>query len=161
MADLSKIMIPNGTTYTIKDETARELADSKSEVSVSQTLTSGTEIASIIVDGSPTKLYAPSGGGGGTAMTDTEVNTAVDDAFVYDITLNFGSTIASVQNLQGQTVTTGIVGETYMVVCDSIISSISSTPQVTFQLDSTKAYFVMPDEAISIDVYVVHQGGDN
>jgi hypothetical protein len=161
MADLSKIMIPNGTTYTIKDETARELADSKSEVSVSQTLTSGTEIGSVTVDGTVTKLYAPQGGGSVDALTDAEIEAAVDGAFVYNITLNFGSTIASVQNLQEQTVTTGIVGETYMVVCDNIISSISSTPQVTFQLDSTKAYFVMPDEAISIDVYVAHQGGDN
>lgn len=73
MADLSKIMIPNGTTYTIKDETARELADSKSEVSVSQTLSSGTAIASITVDGTSTTLYAPSGGGGGGGLSFDDV----------------------------------------------------------------------------------------
>jgi hypothetical protein len=36
-----------------------------STVAVTQTLTSGTEIASISVDGTATKLYAPAGGGGG------------------------------------------------------------------------------------------------
>ena len=41
---------------------AYDLADSKSVVSVSQTLTSGTEIGSVTVDGTATTLYAPSGG---------------------------------------------------------------------------------------------------
>lgn len=41
---------------------AYDLADSKSIVSVTQTLTSGTEIGSVTVDGTATTLYAPSGG---------------------------------------------------------------------------------------------------
>ena len=105
------------------------------------------------------------GGGGATEMTDAEVNTAVDDAFVYNITLNAGASIASVQNLQGQTVTTGIAGGTYKVVVDTDSDGwyASSTPQVTFQLDSVSktASFVMPDEAINIDVFVPHGGGSN
>lgn len=70
MADLSKIMTPNGTTYNIKDETARSIANGKSTVSVSQTLSSGTAIASVTVDGASTTLYAPSGGGGGLSFDD-------------------------------------------------------------------------------------------
>lgn len=118
-------------------------------------------------DGTGIRLWTGSASSGATAMTDAEVNTAVDDAFVYNITINDGASLASVQNLQGQTVTTGIAGRTYKVVVvtdtDSDRWSVSSTPQVTFQLDSANktASFVMPDEAISIDVYVLHGGGSN
>lgn len=38
--------------------------DTVGEASVTQTLTSGTEIATVTIDGTATKLYAPSGGGG-------------------------------------------------------------------------------------------------
>lgn len=116
-------------------------------------------------DGTGIRLWTGSASSGATAMTDAEVNTAVDDAFVYNITLNAGASIASVQNLQGQTVTTGIAGGTYKVVVDTDSDGwyASSTPQVTFQLDSVSktASFVMPDEAISIDVFVPHGGGTN
>lgn len=40
--------------------------DTVGEASVTQTLTSGTEIATVTIDGTSTKLYAPSGGGGST-----------------------------------------------------------------------------------------------
>lgn len=39
--------------------------DTVGEASVTQALTSGTEIATVTIDGTATKLYAPSGGGGG------------------------------------------------------------------------------------------------
>lgn len=39
--------------------------DTVGSASVTQTLTSGTEIATVTIDGTATKLYAPSGGGGG------------------------------------------------------------------------------------------------
>lgn len=42
-----------------------------SSVSVTQTLTSGTEIGGITIDGTETKLYAPSSSGGGGTLTDT------------------------------------------------------------------------------------------
>lgn len=44
-----------------------------SSVSVSQTLTSGTEIGGIIVDGAETKLYAPSGGDRGSGLSGKKV----------------------------------------------------------------------------------------
>lgn len=37
--------------------------DTVGEASVTQTLTSGTEIATVTIDGTSTKLYAPAGGG--------------------------------------------------------------------------------------------------
>ena len=39
--------------------------DTVGSASVTQTLTSGTEIATVTIDGTATKLYAPEGGGGG------------------------------------------------------------------------------------------------
>ncbi len=48
-------------------KTAYDLADSKSTVSVTQTLSSGTKIGDITVDGTTTNLYAPSGGSGGVS----------------------------------------------------------------------------------------------
>lgn len=62
MADISKITLPDSSEYNIKDATARSIANGKSTVSVSQTLTSGTEIAKVTVNGTATALYAPSGG---------------------------------------------------------------------------------------------------
>ena len=59
-----------------------------SEVSVTQTLQSGTKIAEISVDGTTTNLYAPAGGGGATALddlTDVSLTTpAAGDVLVYD-----------------------------------------------------------------------------
>lgn len=81
MADISKITLPDSSEYNIKDATARSIANGKSTVSVSQTLTSGTEIGSVTVDGTATKLYAPQGGSA-DALTDPEIDEAVDAAFV-------------------------------------------------------------------------------
>lgn len=58
-------------------KSAYDLADSKSIVSVTQTLSSGTEIGSVTVDGVSTPLYAPSGGGSAEALTDAEIEAAV------------------------------------------------------------------------------------
>lgn len=101
-------------------KSAYDLADSKSIVSVSQTLTSGTEIGSVTVDGTATTLYAPSASGGSSvsvsqiattgdniaditvdgtttnvyngvvALTDAEIEEAVDEAFpvVYEISIS-------------------------------------------------------------------------
>lgn len=45
--------------------------DTVGEASVTQTLTSGTEIATVTIDGAATKLYAPEGGGGGPEPSST------------------------------------------------------------------------------------------
>lgn len=59
MADISKITLPDNVTYNIKDTTARNLAGGKSSVSVYQTLTSGTKIGGVVIDGTDTSLYTP------------------------------------------------------------------------------------------------------
>lgn len=64
---------------------AYDLANSKSVVSVSQTLTSGTEIGSVTVDGTQTKLYAPSGSGGSTVSV-SQIATTGDN--IADITVD-------------------------------------------------------------------------
>lgn len=50
-------------THRTATDTEKQTWNNKSTVSVSQTLTSGTEVGSVTVDGTETKLYAPSGGG--------------------------------------------------------------------------------------------------
>lgn len=55
MADISKIKLPNGNEYDIKD----------ANISVTQKTSTGTNIADITIHGTTTSLYAPSGGGGG------------------------------------------------------------------------------------------------
>ena len=49
--------------------------DTVGSASVTQTLTSGTEIATVTIDGTATKLYAPEGGGGST-VTVTPILTS-------------------------------------------------------------------------------------
>lgn len=87
MADISKITLPDSSEYNIKDATARSIANGKSTVSVSQTLTSGTEIAKVTVNGTATSLYAPQGG--------TDILTDSYDASTKTLTLSLlnGSTV--------------------------------------------------------------------
>lgn len=68
--------------------TSSDISDwnSKSEVSVTRHTTTGTNIADLTIDGTTTKLYAPTGGGGG--ITDVEVNgTSVVTGGVAEIDL--------------------------------------------------------------------------
>lgn len=68
--------------------TSSDISDwnSKSEVSVTRHTTSGTNIADLTIDGTTTKLYAPTGGGG--TITDVEVNgTSVVTGGVAEIDL--------------------------------------------------------------------------
>lgn len=68
--------------------TSSDISDwnSKSKVSVTRHTTSGTNIADLTIDGTTTKLYAPTGGGG--TITDVEVNgTSVVTGGVAEIDL--------------------------------------------------------------------------
>lgn len=77
MADISKVTLPNGTTYDIKDATARSTASGKSTVSIDRKTSSGTNIFDITIDNTTTPIYAPSGGGGGGAVASSyEVTTS-------------------------------------------------------------------------------------
>lgn len=58
MADISQITV-DGVTYDIKDLIARAVANSKTTVTVGSALSSGTQIATITVDGTPYIIYAP------------------------------------------------------------------------------------------------------
>lgn len=65
MAEFSQLSPDNGVTvYDVKDATARSLIAGKSTVSYTPTLTSGTAIGDLTIDGSTETLYAPTGGGG-------------------------------------------------------------------------------------------------
>lgn len=72
MADISKITLPNGTTYNVKDTNARDrievLENTSTNVTVTPITTTGTNIADIVVDGTTYQLFAPSSGGGGSSL---------------------------------------------------------------------------------------------
>lgn len=60
--------------------------DTVGSASVTQTLTSGTEIATVTIDGTATKLYAPSGGGG-MVITVTLTNSGSTLVYTLDKTV--------------------------------------------------------------------------
>ena len=63
LVDTYTITLSNGDTDTFTVTNGKDGEDG-SQVSITQTLTSGTEIAEVDIDGQKTKLYAPQGGGG-------------------------------------------------------------------------------------------------
>lgn len=78
-------LLSNGNAYA-KAEDAYDLADDantlagqKSAVSWSQSQTTGTKIATVTIDGTPTDVYAPTGGGGGsyTATSPIDITSNV------------------------------------------------------------------------------------
>ena len=56
--------------------------DTVGSASVTQTLTSGTEIATVTIDGTATKLYAPSGGGGGASILTLYANGGMNTLYI-------------------------------------------------------------------------------
>lgn len=59
-----KLYVTNGTSTPV-------LIGPGQVIAVEQTLASGTEIATITIDGTPTKIYAPTSGGGDTSTPQT------------------------------------------------------------------------------------------
>lgn len=62
--------------------------DTVGSASVTQTLTSGTEIATVTIDGTATKLYAPEGGGGGFPITVNKTYSGSDTIYTFDKTVS-------------------------------------------------------------------------
>ena len=85
-------MVQCHPVYEYKDGAIRlwtNAAAGGSTVSVTQTVTSGTELATVTVDNIGTKIYAPSY----SALTTQEIEDAVDAAYetLYDLTVESGS----------------------------------------------------------------------
>lgn len=105
--------------------TSSDISDwnSKSEVSVTRHTTSGTNIADLTIDGTTTKLYAPTGGGG--TITDVEVDgTSVVTGGVAEIDLTGKSDV-------GHTHTTSAITDfpsLATVATSGAYSDLSGTP---------------------------------
>lgn len=91
MTEISKINI-SGVTYDIVDDTAVHSA------AVSQSLTSGTTVATITIDGATTTLYAPTN-------TDTKVTQAAvtTSAGNYPVMLGYSTATSEVTNTLNKT----------------------------------------------------------
>lgn len=69
-------------SYAVKQ--AYDLANSKSEVTWTQTQTSGTKIAEIDIDGTTTDVYAPAGGGGSTYTAESPISISSSNVISHD-----------------------------------------------------------------------------
>lgn len=139
--------------------------DTVGEASVTQVVSTGTKIATVTIDGTATDLYAPSGGSP-EAMTDAEVEAAVEAAEVsHTITVSGATAYRYIGNQRMEQATSATYGETVTIDTNSfMIESISSTPTVTFETVALSEYqrrFVMPNEAITITVTTGWGGGSN
>lgn len=136
------------------------------EASVTQVVSTGTKIATVTIDGTATDLYAPSGGSS-EAMTDAEVETAVEAAEVsHTITLQGESSTYAAHFVGGnsEVITSATYGEVVTVCTLNDITSITSSPTVTFEsvyLYTNRKRFVMPNENITITLTVQSGGGSN
>lgn len=144
-----------------------------STVAVTQTLTSGTEIASISVDGTATKLYAPEGGS--VSMTEEEVDAAVEAAWPtptgYTITpgqayVETGTLKAiglSDEVSSGEFIDTAAEGETVYVLSRGghwkpNVTIDSSGSAVSYELygpaaGGTLYVFTMPADAVTVNMW--------
>lgn len=156
MADISSIVATDGTTYNIKDTTARNTANGKSTVTVSQVLSSGTNIATVTVDGTTTNVY-----NGVTALTDAEIEEAVEDAeIMYSIVINYDAMSgANVYDDFNNIISSSKAGEVCYIK-GGTITGISSTPAVEFTNNAGAYYFVMPMSNLTVTVTITG-GGDN
>lgn len=140
--------------------------DTVGEASVTQVVSTGTKIATIAIDGTSTDLYAPSGGSS-EAMTDAEVEAAVEAAEVsHTITLQGESSTyaAHFVGKNNEIITSATYGEVVTVCTLNDITGITSSPTVTFEsvyLYTNRKRFVMPNENITITLTVHSGGGSN
>ena len=105
------------------------------DVSWEQTVTTGTKIAAITINGTETEVYAPEGGGGGT-ITDVQVNgqSVVTDGVanvpigtnsqlgVFKVSTLYGITVRSDGTLQPKAANVSTI-KSGVDICDSIVSS--------------------------------------
>lgn len=82
MANLSKIMLPDNTTYDICDTTARANINGKSTVSINRKTSTGTNIFDITIDGTTTEIYAPTGGGGSQVQSNWNETDNTSPAYI-------------------------------------------------------------------------------
>lgn len=140
-----------------------------STVSVTQIQTTGTKIATITVDSVDTDLYAPAGTQP-TAMTEQEVQTAVDNAWpilygLYSAQYQHGfyDSFDSSTNTPGNSITEAEAGSTVYYRCESVYGSAncyikdeSGTTTLTNGtfIKSTGGWayfsFTMPNQAIKV-----------
>lgn len=139
--------------------------DTVGEASVTQTVSTGTKIATVTIDGTATDLYAPSGGSS-EAMTDAEVEAAVEAAEVsHTITVSNATAYRYIGSRMMEQISSATYGEIVTIYSGGrLIQSIASSPSVTFETVSWSEYhrqFEMPNEAITITVTTSGGGGDN
>lgn len=115
-------------------KSAYDLADSKSVVSVSQTLSSGTEVGKVTVDGTTTTLYAPPGGDVNVQANWTE-NDPTADSYIQN-----KPTTVSITPVTKKTVVTGVTPAT--VVTGGTTTSIAPVTKKTVVTGVTPATVV-------------------
>ena len=101
-------------------------------------------------------------GGGGTALTDQEVEDAAEAAFpAYAISVTGG--VAYSDSAHTQTATEARENDIIHIVCGyAVANSITSSPTVHFISEGGNVYsFFMPDSAISITITGQAGGGEN
>lgn len=166
---IRSITTTGGDTYQFKDDRA-------DNITVSPIETTGTAIATFTdAEGQDTTIYAPSGGG--TAMTDAEIEEAVDDgwgsASLYSITtdssaLTFWESWSDGHNVSGQ-ITSAAQGTTVYIdfspgspsqMAPSVSMSGGGTVSVT---DEYSAFappfggvysFTMPNDDVTVSLEV-------
>lgn len=101
-------------------DVASKVVDAQGDkVTVTQTLTTGTEIGSVKVNNTTTKLYAPEGGGGNNYSTsETKVGKWIDGSDIYAKTIDMGlSNNATGMSYQA---THGIASFSHIVKCEFV-----------------------------------------
>lgn len=110
------------------DVASKVVDASGDKVTVTQTLTEGTEIGSIKVNNNTTTLYAPAGGGGGGGIdySTTEQDTGlkwIDGKSIYQRTYDFGQNINISNSTPGSFSLDGIATFERIIKCWGIQSN--------------------------------------
>lgn len=156
------------TSYTETDPTVPSWAKAStkpaytaSEVGAQATLVSGTNIKTVNGESLLGSGDLTVGGGGGTAMTDAEIEAAVDEAFAVSYSITKGdSTINGIKlekSITAAEITEAKAGTTVYVLCN--ISGVKTAPSVTVTSDGTLEglrvfKFTMPKSNITVTGYM-------